>query len=160
MNMNEISNTLYLCSLTAEQRQRTCGYWYTVTRGAMAHTAFRTKAALMAWLGDCGLSLTAAVPEKLGEHSTQAISGQYLQKMHGDYSDFYALPAIKEIRCMSNGDWTLGRITESDGIRTIHTLNPNCHHRPVFDWRTSQALQDAGQNEVIRDKYRGLPCCA
>lgn len=151
---------LYLCSLTAEQRANTCGYWYTVTRGSMAHTAFRTKAALLAWLDDCGLSLTAELPEKVGIHSFQALHGDYAERSHMDYSDFYALPAIKEVRCLSNGDWTLGRITESDGMRTVHTLNPNCHHRPIFDYRTSQALQDSGNNEVIRDKLRGLLCAA
>lgn len=152
-------DTLYLCSLTPEQKARTCGYWYTITRDAMPHTAFRTKSALMAWLEDCGLSLSKPLPEKLGAYSSQFLIGKYHEKMHLDYNEFYSLPAIKEIRCLSNGDWTLGRITESDGMRTIHTLNPNCHHRPVFDYRTSQALQDAGENEVIRDKLRGLPCC-
>ena len=153
-------STLYLCSLTPEQKARGCGDWYTVTQGAMAHTAFRTKAALLAWLDDCGLKLTADLPEALGTHSYQEIEGQYHQKMHMDYSEFYALPAIKEIRCMSNGDWTMGRITETDGIRTIHTLNPNCRHRPIFDWRVSQALEDSGNNEIIRDKLRGIACCA
>lgn len=137
--------TLYACSLTPEQRARTCSYWYTVTDNSTAHTAFRTRMAFARWLADRGLALAADLPPE-GEHGVQRIVGSYRQAMHLDYAEFYANATKgKHIRVMSNGQYTLGIITtDDDGIRTVHTLNPNCHERPVFDYRESQAMEDRG----------------
>jgi hypothetical protein len=57
------------------------------------------------------------------------------------YDDFYDLPAIIETRTLSNGRYTLARITEEeDGIRTVHTMNCNCKHRHEYDHTESRAL--------------------
>ena len=34
---------------------------------------------------------------------------------------------------LSNGDYTVARITEEAGVCTVHTLNPNVKTRVVFD---------------------------
>jgi hypothetical protein len=56
------------------------------------------------------------------------------------YDEFYALDGERS-RDLSNGDWTLAIITKDEqGIKTVHTLNPNCRDRPVFDYRESRAM--------------------
>lgn len=106
----------------------------------MAHTAFTTRNALEQWLSERGLKMTAELPAH-GECSTQHLEGEYSTEMHGSYDAFYALPAIFETKTLSNGDYTLARVTEDEsGHRTVHTLNPNCHHRPVFDYRACHEM--------------------
>lgn len=40
------------------------------------------------------------------------------------------------------GQYTLAIITiDPDGLRTVHTLNPNCRDRPVFDWAASRETE-------------------
>jgi hypothetical protein len=135
---------LWLCSLTEEQRTRTCSYWYTVTDyGSTPHTAFRTKAALLTWLQRRGLEVEGDIPEH-GVWGSFRIKGGYRQSMHLDEQEFYRNTG-EHTRELSNGDFTLGIITKDpDGLRTVHTLNPNVRTRPVFDYRQSQEFQDAG----------------
>lgn len=139
----DYKGTLCLYSLTAEQRARTCQYWFTVTDGSTAHTAFRTLPALLRWLDLRGLKLSGDVPVT-GVFSVQNIIGSYRNEMHMSYDDFYALHG-ERIRVMSNGDYTLGIVTvDPDGLRTVHTLNPNCHDRVTYPHSESRAIEDAG----------------
>jgi len=135
---------LHWCALTPEARERTCGYWYTVTsNGATPHTAFRTRAALMRWLDDRGLTVEGEIPEP-GNYAHGPIIGSYRRASHLSYDRFYDVEGLRT-RVMDNADYTLGIIsTDADGLRTIHHLNPNCRDRPIFDYRSSQALEDAG----------------
>lgn len=136
--------TLWLCSLTPEHRARTCSYWYTVTDGSTAHTAFRTRAALMRWLDRRGLGLTVALPDE-GVPSSQRLAGSFRTAMHGDAVEFALLDG-ESGREMSNGRYPLAVFTkDADGIVMVHTLNPNCE-RIEFDDRSSRALEDAGQS--------------
>lgn len=136
---------LHLCALTAEQRAHTCRYWYTVTDNSTAHTAFRTRAALMRWLADRRLTLTAELPAELGEHAVQRIAGTYRTAMHTAQAEFFALRGDIG-REMSNGEYTMAIYTaDDDGIVTVHTLNPNVHTRPVYDWGISDAMKDGGE---------------
>lgn len=153
--MNGSYKDMWLCSLTAEQRSKTCGYWYTITtKHCTAHTAFRTRQALDKWLADRNLTLPRELPP-IGQHDVQRIQGEYFTIMHGSYDEFYSVPSIAEIRLLSNGEYTLGRIaSQDDGIRAVHTLNPNCKHRPTFDYRTSQELEDAGLNNVRSSRFQ------
>lgn len=48
--IEELKCPYWLSCLDQEQHERTCGYWFTVTRNAMAHTAFALKEQLEAWL--------------------------------------------------------------------------------------------------------------
>ena len=130
---------LQVCSLTPEQHRNTCGYWYTVTESSTAHTAFARRESLMQWLEERGLSLTAPLPEQ-GTHSFQRINGEYVRQLEGSYDKFYSLPAIIETRTLDNGEYTLARITETDGLRTVHVLNCNNKHRPKFDYNESRAI--------------------
>lgn len=124
----------YLQTSTPEHREET-GYpsRYLVTEGAMSHAAFMARADLEQWLRDCGLTLETPIPKE-NTFDAVSITGSYATEMHISYDKFYGLPAIREIQIMSNGDLTLARITkdEETGMRTVHTLNPNCKHRPIF----------------------------
>ena len=76
---------LYATTLTREQHERTCGYWFTVTNGATAHTAFATRAGLDRWLAERGLSLENELPEA-GTWGTTRVAGQYCTESHGEFS--------------------------------------------------------------------------
>lgn len=136
---------MWLCALTPEGRERTCSYWYTVTTfGMTPHTAFRTKAALLRWLELTGLSVEGEIPEH-GVHGCFRINGEYREEMHmHDAASFYSLQGVIT-RAMSNGDYVDGIVTtDGDGLRTIHTLNPNVKNRRVYDHRESREREDSG----------------
>ena len=127
-----------------EDEHARTGYLYSVRvpGGALPHTAFRTPVALTRWLELRGLQL-AGEPTEVGAYR---VVGSYRASSHGDYAEFWshADDAI-HTRAWSNGQVTLALITaDPDGLRTVHTLSPNCEHRPVFDWRESRAREDAG----------------
>lgn len=126
-------------SLTQEQHNNTCGYWYVVKTHAMAHTAFATRINLLRWLALRHLKLEGELAEA-GTHSVVTVSGKYRTSSHLSYDAFYSLEGDR-IRHLDNGDYTLGIITDDeDGIRTVHHLNPNLHARPVFDYFESRAM--------------------
>ena len=141
---------------TPESRERTCGYWFTVTSGAMAHTAFATRAGLDRWLAERGLRLETGLPDA-GISGFTPVIGEYRTEMHGqwlgdDYRDgmgeggFYSLRPVLATAALSNGRWTLALITEDvDGIRTVHTLNPNVKTRVEFARPRTDVLM--GQRE-------------
>ena len=150
MSYSQVYDSLYATSLTPEWHEKTCGYWFTVTNGAMAHTAFETRAGLDRWLSERGLTLENDLPEA-GTFGTTRITGEYRTKSHGEFigddyrdgmgeGDFYSLVPVAATAAMCNGDYTLALITEDDGVRTIHTLNPNVKTRVVFDRRKTDAL--------------------
>ncbi len=131
-----------LCVLTQEQHERTCGYWFVVTTSTLSHTAFRTAAGLQRWLTERNLSLTAPLTEA-GTWSVQEIIGTYRQEMH--YTDeeqaaFVELHTVDVSRTLSNGDYVVAKITQDiDGIRTVHTLNPNVP-RETFHYASSNVM--------------------
>jgi hypothetical protein len=137
-------NRLFAASLTAEQHERTCGYWFTVTSGyATAHTAFATRAGLDRWLAERGLTLASDLPEA-GTSGFTPVEGEYRTASHGEFlsddpadamgpGDFYSLRPVLVTAELSNGDYTLALITEEDGVRVVNTLNPNVRSRLVFD---------------------------
>jgi hypothetical protein len=130
---------LHACALTAEMHARTCGYWYTVESRATAHTAFATRAGLLQWAGERGLRIIGDIPEP-GAHAVLQIEGAYRTAKHMSAARFYGLDGDTS-RAMSNGEYTLAIITtDADGLRTVHTLNPNVKGRPVYDYAESRAL--------------------
>lgn len=137
--MRETHERLYAARLSPEHRAMTCGYYYTVTKAhGGAHTAFVTRAGLDRWLSERGLSLAGPLD---AEGLCCAVLGTYRTEMH--LSDADQFPDLKGVltRAMSNGDWVEGVITtDSDGVRTVHTLNPNVRGRKVYDYRESEAL--------------------
>jgi len=131
-------NSLWLNCLTAEQRERTCAYWYTVTdHGSMPHTAFRRKSSLLRWLHERGLTIAAPLPDELGTHASIKIEGGYRRQMHMDPEVFDRVIGSRSL-ALSNGEYTLAVISDdSDGLRTVHTLNPNAE-RAHFDYRVAE----------------------
>lgn len=131
---------LYLCTLNPEWNKKTCDYWYTVeVECSTPHTAFNRRESLLQYLQERGLELTEPLPEH-GTSSGQWLKGEYREEMHWSYDEFFALRGIRT-RALSNGDYTLAIITtDEDGLRTVHTLNPNCHDRPVFNYFESRGL--------------------
>jgi len=139
---------LWAASLTAEQHERTCGHWFTVTHGAVAHVALATRAGLDRWLEERGLSLEKSLPEA-GTHGFTRITGEYRTASWGELlgddpckgmgpGDFCSLHPVAATAVMDNGDYTLALITEEDGIRVINYLNCNVRSRVTFDRRSTQ----------------------
>jgi hypothetical protein len=160
-NHVQVYSHLYATSLTPGFHEQTCGYWFTVTSGAMAHTAFATRAGLDRWLTERGLSLEHDIPDYSDpavipsrdnwREGVTRVTGQYLTMMHGEFSpaednpyrmtegDWPPANPVLATAAMSNGDYTLALITGEDGVRTVHTLNPNVKTRVVFDRRNAAA---------------------
>lgn len=137
----QLHGNLWAASLDQEQHERTCNYWYTVTEGSTAHTAYETRAGLDRWLSERGLVLETDLPER-GQHGFTRIIGQYRTVSHGEFAAtddnpyrmvagdaWYAIKPIAHTATLSNGRYTLALITETDGVRVIHTLNPNVKTR-------------------------------
>lgn len=131
-----------LSLITCDERihATTCNYWYLIrSGGSTPHTAFTTRAALLRWLEERGLHLTAALPEH-GAHSWQPLLGSYRRRYLWSYDEFFALKG-ERTRSLSNGDWTLAILTPDEhGEITESLLNPNCRDRPVFDYAESCAI--------------------
>ncbi len=133
---------LWLCSLNAQQRDRTCGYWYTITsQGGTPHTAFRTRDNLLRWLDLVGLKPTADIPQH-GEWSSIRLDGTYRTEAHLHDADKFTELEGTHSRTLSNGDYVQSIVTTDpyDGFRTVHTLNPNVKGRLVYDYRTSSEM--------------------
>jgi hypothetical protein len=146
---------LQVTALTPEFHEKTCGYWYTVTRyGGTAHTAFATRHGLMRWLAERGLTLDGELPGTLGEYATMPVTGQYRSTSHGEFApdednphrmvageEWSAVKPVVITSALSNGRYTLALISEDyDGVRTVHTLNPNVRDRLTADGATMRAL--------------------
>ncbi len=134
-------DALSLVTLNAEGNKRTCDYWYLVQNHSAAHTAFHSRAALLLWLLERGLSLTAALPAH-GTFSCQNLSGFYYDESHYGSEATAAFDAITSYlsgRKMDNANWTEAKITTEDGIRTVHYLNCN-ETRHHFDYAESRQL--------------------
>ncbi len=160
-------DNLTLVTLDHFGHSRTCDYWYLVRQRAEPHTAFRTRGALLRWLDERGISLTAELPPH-ESHSWQELRGVYRRDLMLDHRDSAAwardwatpgptpksetphtlaawgkLQPILITRELSNGDHTEARITlDPDGIRTVYVLNPNVRERKIFDHAESRAILD------------------
>lgn len=138
-------SNFWLCSLTEDQHSRTCGYWWTLTKGGIAHTAFRTEYALREFFNRIRVTLPELVQR--GEWASWSVPGEYRTCMHIELTreQFEQIPGSR-FRAMSNGQYTEGIAeTGGDGIVTIHTMNPNCKDRKVFDYWESSAIEETGR---------------
>lgn len=132
---------LTVCALNTEQHLKTCGYWYVVTNQASPHTAFATERGFLRWLEERGLAVEsvpkAIQPEDYGKglNNHCRIQGQYTARSHMNQDEFYALPnVVVRSKTLSNGDYVEALITQEDGCRVVHTLNPNVRDRKTFDY--------------------------
>jgi len=135
--MKTTHNDLTVCWLTPDFHAKTCGYWYVVQSHCMAHTAFATLEHLQLWACERGLTL----PTLAKQGDWGKIGGEYRTESHlRDADEFESIPGERS-RTLSNGDYVVAIIaTDSDGIRTVHTLNPNVKGRRVYDYRESRTL--------------------
>jgi len=129
---------LMAAHLDPEHHQRICGYWYTVTSGAMSHTAFAEREHLDRWLAERGLTLTGDIS---AEVSSAWISGAYRRALHIlPPAEFEHIPGLRT-RALDNADYTLAIIsTDPDGLCTEHVLNCNVPGRQIFDYFESRRL--------------------
>lgn len=128
------------------ERQAMSRYWFVVTdRGGTPHTAFRSRHGLYRWAAERGL----IIEPELKKPSGGRIIGQYRTESHLHDADvFYSLKGI-ETRAMSNSDWVRAIITtDADGIRTVHTLNPNVRDREVFPYLETSDSMDPHVDDV------------
>ena len=135
---------LRLYALTGEQHSNTCGYWYTVQRDNMAHTAFRTKAAVLAWLNALGLKLDGELPDKRGEHASFIIEGEYRRESVMCSPDAWSkLPGIP-VPVLSNGSYTTGKLDDEEGVRVLYVPNCNCKWIDKHEHRACDKMKDQG----------------
>ena len=137
------TKSLTLSSLTQEQHERTCGYWYVVQDNHAPHTAFRTREALLCWLSDRNINLTKDLPAH-GEHSFQFLEGQYARRYAGSISDIEHR-IEDQILILDNAEHTIGYVTHENGIRVVNIIGSG-NPRIVFDYRLAQAHIDAGKS--------------
>lgn len=149
-------NALSVACLTAEQRARTCGYWYCVSDHGTAQTAFRTRFAFLQWLGDRNLEIDGELPPE-GVHGFFTIKGTFRTAMHMDREIFDHIDGKSRLQ-VSNGEYTLATLApDPDGIVCEHVLNPNVKDRPTYDYREAQRLIDAGKAEQLPRHIGGRP---
>ncbi|MFD4356831.1 hypothetical protein ACFWPX_30065 [Nocardia sp. NPDC058518] len=140
--------------LTERQRENSCGYWYTITDKATAHTAFRVNMDLHEWLETRNLSLAADIPSTVGEHKVIEVIGTYrTMSYYQATGEFLAIEPLVCIPFLNNGEYTIGKITEdTDGTRTVHYLNPNDRNGVYPFHRTDDGTQrrrPASRHEVV-----------
>jgi hypothetical protein len=129
---------LSLITLDPDGHSKTCNYWYLIQNNNGPHCAFTKRDALVEWLHLVGVRLTADLPEH-GTHGWQKLDGSYRTESHMSYDEFYALGGL-HTKALSNGEWTLCIAKhDADGLTTLHTLNPNCKYRPVYDYAECRA---------------------
>jgi hypothetical protein len=134
----ETYDRLHVAHLTPQMHERTCNYWYTVTSRSTSHVAFTTRAGLDRWLSERGLTLDGDIA---AEGDMAWITGSYRDACHIIMPDAFDKIAGLRTYAMSNGNWVTGIITtDADGLRTVHTLNPNIHTRTVYPYFETSAL--------------------
>ena len=139
--MKTLYNSLSLITLNEDGNKRTCDYWYLIQNHCSPHVAFHSRASLLLWMMERGLSLTAPLPAH-GIFSTQPISGTYYDESHYTEKAVAAFDAITSYfpaRQLDNGNYTEAKITTENGIKVVHFLNCN-EKRHVFDYWESRDL--------------------
>lgn len=118
-------DNLHVTALNQEMHEHTAGYWYTVRCGALAHSAFRTLDELHQWLSERGLILASALPDTRGEWANVEVIGTYRSNSDRDRDRFEALVPLLATTVWDNGELVAAKITEADGVRTVHHMNVN-----------------------------------
>ena len=108
------------------------GNLYLVTSGSRSHFAFRTKEGVQNWMSERGLRLSEELPNA-GIAKNLSIIGGYRCCQYRNVEEFNALPAEHKCKVLDNAQFTLGKITEENGLKVIHSLLP-CSDRIVFDY--------------------------
>lgn len=153
----------WLDCLDPEFHRQTCGYWYTITSGSMAHTAFVTSKDLMAWLEKRGLRLSDELPTERGTYKSIYIEGTYRRASYMNVGAFRAVVPLLKIAELENARYTLGKVTQdADGFRTVHYLNINVSQRIEFLYEDAR-LRKTELRQIIEtspDTQGGDESCA
>ena len=132
-------NNMWICSLDADQKSRTCGYWYTVTCGSMAHTAFETRDAALAWMHALGLSIDGELPQE-GTHGSFRINGEYRREcVMCSEEAWVSLPGIP-IAVLENGSYRPGKLHEENGVRVLFSCNANNKWAPEYNYHSCRKM--------------------
>jgi hypothetical protein len=131
--------------LGEESHNRTCGYWYTVTCGAMAFTAFRSRRALDMWMRRCNLQFEGLESNLDNAGDSVKIQNGFTHVCHWRST---TMPAGEPVPVMSNGEYVQGVRAVEDGYVTIHFPNPNCPDKIVLDYRATDAALGQAWNQA------------
>jgi hypothetical protein len=103
-------------------------HWYTITEGAISHTAFNYMDDVDLWLARRGLDRGVT-----RSADTLPIVGSYSTKIHTDTTEFFALEGVVG-RIMDNANYTMSIDTiDGQGHVTIHFLSVNVKNRPIYN---------------------------
>jgi hypothetical protein len=134
---------LRITALDSRLHANTCNYWYTVTNGGTAHTAFRTKASAVAWLNALGLTIDGELPTG-ATYASFEIKGEYRrERFMGTAEAFSDIDGIP-VPCLENGDFRQGKLDDKNGIRVLYSVNANCKWAEIYDHRTCSRMKDEG----------------
>lgn len=124
-----------------------CGYYFIITKGAMSHTAFRTKKALNTWLSQTGLK----IGKRRNGRSVNLLGDYQRKSVMMDTKTFYnTYGHLEQFYVLDNGNYTIGFIDRS-GIENVLYLQ-NCNmDRPILDYRKVTIHLETGKplNRVI-----------
>ena len=136
-------DNLGITSLTPEQKSRTCGYWYTVTNGGTAHTAFQTKDAALSWLRSLNLTINEELAKE-GQFQHQKITGSYIKALiMTDADGWDALPGIPTV-ALENGQYRPAKLDGVGEIRVLYTCNANNKWAKEYDYNLCRKMQNQG----------------
>lgn len=139
---------LSACSLDADMKARTCGYWYTVASYGTPQTAFATRAEFLQWLELRRLSVAGEIPQE-GEWKPLQIIGEYRRALHRYRETWESISGISTMG-LDNGRYTEIRIApDDDGVMCEHVLNVNEKTRPEFEYWQARKRCNAGQADRL-----------
>jgi hypothetical protein len=138
--LTEEHTRMYVDRLSAAEMAEGNGYRYVVTKETRVHAAFRTQTALCKWLDERNLHLEEDAFSVEAGRSIRVL-GAYQRTVHTSYDEFFSLPGTR-IRVLDNSEFTLGILMQMGSTRSVHVLNCNLRHRPVFDFKESMDLMD------------------
>ena len=136
-------DNLSITSLTPEQKLRTCGYWYTVTNGSTAHTAFQTRDAALSWLRSLGLKIADDLAQE-GQFQHQKIDGSYIRALiMTDEDGWNAIPGIPTV-ALENGQYRPAKLDIVGDVRVLYTCNANNKWAKKYNYNLCRKMENQG----------------
>jgi len=134
MNSQTYKDHLLLFIQPSDKEPIGCGYYYIVTYGAQAHTAFRTRKALKKWMFDRGLKI--GTRRNWLRRSVSIVGGYTNVCVMDNTADFTKTYGhLRLIPHLENGSYSIGYV--DDITHTIYFQNPNTD-RIIFDHQATE----------------------